>query len=105
VAFERLFFDPRLAVLAVPPDLDEVVAAGAGKAFDDGCLGGAGCLAGGGLGLGGDEGAGDDGGGPGDGVAPDGVGVEDIGVPLAVVCKLSGVRVMEGRKGMRTTDS
>jgi hypothetical protein len=55
--------------------------------------------------LGGDdEGAGLDGGSPGDGIAPDGMPVEDVGDPLAVVCRVGCVSIWEENRGGRWTD-
>jgi len=91
VSFKSFFFDPGLRILAVSPDFDEVVAACASETFDRiGLVWGAYAALGGwggglGLGLGSDERAGDDGWCPGDGVAANGVAIEDVCGPTAVV--------------------
>lgn len=86
VPFERLFLHPGLRIFAVTPDLHEVVAPGAGEAFDRLILACGLGLARGRLDLlGSDERAGLHGWGPGDGVTANGVSVEDVGTPLTVI--------------------
>lgn len=81
VPLEGLLLDPRLGVLAERPYLDEVVAPGAGEAFEG---------RGGGwrprlMGL--DKRAGVGSRGPRDSIAANGVAVKNIGDPLTVVWK------------------
>lgn len=87
VSLQRLFLNPRLRVLSVPPNLDKVVTACTGKALDCLMLRWLCGLAGNGLGmLGSNKRAGLGGRSPRNGVAADGVTIEDIGAPLTVVC-------------------
>lgn len=81
MSLERLLLDPCLGVLAERPDFDEVVATGAGEAFK-----GSGRHWRSGL-MGVDKRARVGSGGPRDSIAANGVAVEDVGDPLAIVWK------------------
>lgn len=77
VALEHLLFDPRLRILAEAPNLNQVIAPSAGKAFDT-----LRCSL-----LWGYERAWENGRSPGDGITPDCVAIEDISAPCTVIWK------------------
>ena len=83
VTLQYLFFDPRLRVFSVAPDLDEVVAPCTGEPLDglDGWLARRGVYR-----LRCDQRPGLDGGGPRDGIAANGMSNEHVSAPLSVVC-------------------
>ena len=83
-----------MGIFAITPDLDEVVASGAGEALDYWCGRWLGNLSRTGLGLlRGDEGPWNDGRCPRYSIAADGMTIEDISVPLAIICE--GLRYVD----------
>lgn len=112
MAFEDLFWNPRLRLLAEAPDFDEIVATRAREPFH--------ALHRGGLltrdsvaRLGDDERARLDGGRPGHSVAPDGVSFEDGCVPITIVyahgrlsdhCYITALHNAAGRRVARTLE-
>lgn len=79
MSLEYFLLDPRLSLFPESPDLDEVIAPGAGKAFKGCGRGWRSWL------MGMDERAGMGSGRPRDGITADGMAIEDVGDPLAVV--------------------